>query len=229
MADPRTFHFKLPALGRPHDEFIPETWYPGVRELVPRRTSSRQVNPITGVVAVVIHATAGGNSAGAISAMRDREASFHWLIPGEQESEHGKVVWACAPEALAAWHVRNDKFHPEVNGGRRNVNRWSLGIEVVNRQDGADPFSDWQVAIAAKVVRYCWAKYPNLVDVVSHAKLDPARRSDPGSTFPWSDLEALVLRPPAGGPEGDLHRLAAISTSAAEALRGARAIDPCTR
>jgi N-acetylmuramoyl-L-alanine amidase len=64
---------------------------------------------------------------------------------------------------------------------------------VVNSQTTSDTFSDWQVQATAQIVRYCWAKYPNLKHVVSHAKLDPARRSDPGATFPWARLKKLVL------------------------------------
>ena len=60
-------------------------------------------------------------------------------------------------------------------------------------QDYRDQFSDWQVKATAQIVRYCWAKYPNLKYVVSHAKLDPSRRDDPGKNFPWADFKSLVL------------------------------------
>ncbi len=96
------------------------------------------------------------------------------------------------PEALAAWHVRNTASHPDVNDGAKRVNHWSLGIEVVNKQE-VDPFSAWQVEITARIVRHCWAKYPNLAHVVSHAKLDPDRRTDPGTLFDWSRFKHLVL------------------------------------
>jgi len=67
-------------------------------------------------------------------------------------------------------------------------------LEIVNTQDH-DPFSNWQVEQAAALVRYAWSKYPELVDVVSHAKLDPQRRSDPGTHFPWDRFRELVLAP----------------------------------
>jgi N-acetyl-anhydromuramyl-L-alanine amidase AmpD len=54
--------------------------------------------------------------------MRDGAASFHWLVPDEDEQQHGQLVWACAPEARAAWHVRNSCRHPDVNGNARRVN-----------------------------------------------------------------------------------------------------------
>jgi N-acetylmuramoyl-L-alanine amidase len=57
----------------------------------------------------------------------------------------------------------------------------------------SDTFSEWQVEATAGIVRYAWAKYPNLENVVSHAMLDPSRRTDPGSHFPWERFKRLVL------------------------------------
>jgi N-acetyl-anhydromuramyl-L-alanine amidase AmpD len=194
MPDPTQYHFTLPTSRRPDEVTMNEPWYPGVRRYWPTCTTPRSVDPIHGVVAVIIHATAGASSEGAISVMKRRvdPASFHWLVPDEDEPQHGELVWACVPEALAAWHVRNAASHPEVNDGARRVNHWSLGIEVVNRQRD-DAFSDWQLEATARIVRYCWAKYPKLSHVVSHAKLDPGRRSDPGVQFDWPRFKALVL------------------------------------
>ena len=194
MPNPRTYQFNLPTSSRPDDATFPEAFYPGVRDYWDRCTTRRSVHPINGVVAVIIHATAGSSSSGAVSVMRDGAASFHWLVPDENEDQHGNLVWACAPETLAAWHVRNAVHHPDVNGDANRANHWSLGIEVVNSQIGStDAFSDWQVEVTAKIVRYCWAKYPNLKHVLSHAKLDPTRRADPGEHFPWARFKTLVL------------------------------------
>ena len=195
MSDPKKYLFDLPPEGRPQNVKINEFWYPGIQEFWPKKTSSRIFDAILGIKAVVIHATAGGSSDGAVSVMRDKDAqaSWHWLVPDENEPEHGQLVWACAPEARAAWHVLNTRSHPDVNDGATKVNHWSLGIEVVNAQISTDTFSDWQVEATAQIVRYCWAKYPNLKHIVSHAKLDPDRRSDPGKHFPWERFKKLVL------------------------------------
>jgi N-acetylmuramoyl-L-alanine amidase len=192
MSDPRTYQFNLTADGKPSDVSLSEVWYPGIQAYWNVCTSKRIYDPIFGVKAVVIHATASGSSTGAVSVMKAGHASFHWLVPDEDEAQHGMLVWACAPEARAAWHVRNSCSHPDVNGGATKANHWSLGIEVVNTQAN-DPFSDWQVEATAQIVRFCWAKYPNLAQVVSHAKLDPTRRSDPGTAFPWERFKELVL------------------------------------
>ncbi len=193
MADPREYQFDLPAEGRPALFDLEEKFFPGIKASWPGVTATRRFHPIEGVRAVVIHATAGSSSAGAVSVMHDGKASFHWLVPDEDEEQHGHFAWACAPETLAAFHVRNSKFHPDVNDGEKLVNHWSLGVEVVNRQISSDAFSEWQIAMTARIVRFCWAKYPNLKHVVSHAKLDPERRSDPGAQFPWDELQDQVL------------------------------------
>jgi N-acetylmuramoyl-L-alanine amidase len=211
MAEPREYQFDFPSDGRPTDVALDEHWYPGIQTFWERCTTSRIFDPILGIRAVVIHATAGSSSAGAVSVMRDGKASFHWLVPDEDEEQHGHLVWACAPEARAAWHVRNDCSHPKVNGGANKVNHWSLGIEVVNSQ-GHDSFSDWQVEATARIVRHCWAKYPNLRHVVSHARLDPKRRSDPGTHFPWERFREQVLQAGADG----IPKIALLATPAAE-------------
>ncbi|MBM9594460.1 hypothetical protein JM664_08030 [Rhodobacteraceae bacterium MCCB 386] len=63
----------------------------------------------------------------------------------------------------------------------------------MNAQIRADTFSNWQVEATAGIVRYAWAKYPNLKHVVSHAMLDPQRRRDPELHFPWDRFKQLVL------------------------------------
>ncbi len=193
MGDPATYHFDLDPALRPEHAPLEERWWPGIREAALRASSARIYDAILGVRAVVIHATAGGSSAGAASVIFDGRASFHWLVPDENEPQHGQFVWATCHEARAAWHVRNACCHPEVWGGAQRINHWSLGVEVVNRQVRSDAFSAWQVEATAQIVRYAWAKYPNLRHVVSHAMLDPARRSDPGSLFPWERFREAVL------------------------------------
>lgn len=190
--DPKTFFFKLPRENKPTNIQLPEVWYPKIRDYWDRSTSTRYYNPIFGVRAVVIHATAGYSSDGAVSVMKDGKASFHWLVPDEDEFEHGNIIWACAPETLAAWHVRNSAFSKDIWNGKNKINHWSLGVELVNSQMN-DPFSEWQVKVTADIVKYCWAKYPNLEYVVSHAKLDPTRRTDPGVYFPWEKFKKSVL------------------------------------
>lgn len=192
MADPRTYQFDLPAQ-RPAHASLDEQWYPGMQSAALNASSKRIYDPLLGIRAIVIHATAGSSSAGAVSVISAGKASFHWLVPDENEEQHGKFVWATCHEARAAWHVRNAAHHPDIWGNRPKINHYSLGIEVVNLAVERDEYSPWQVEATARIVRHCWVKYPNLRHVVSHAKLDPGRRSDPGPHFPWDRFRELVL------------------------------------
>ncbi|GJL91170.1 N-acetylmuramoyl-L-alanine amidase [Hyphococcus sp.] len=193
MADPRSFQFDLPADHRPAPIALKEEIHARAWAAAPGCASLRGADPRAAVQVIVIHATAGATSNGAVSVMEEGRASFHWVVPGKDEEAHGRHVWATCPERLAAWHVRKSCAHPEICAGANSLNRTSLGIEIVNRQNGEDLFSIEQIEAAAKIVRYAWAKYPNLVHVVSHARLDPERRTDPGPDFPWETFQSLVL------------------------------------
>ena len=197
MPDPQHYLFDFPRVGRPEPFAIPEEWYPGIKRHWAKSTSSRVSDPLMGIRTVVIHATAGVSSEGAMSVMKAHKASWHWVVPDESESQHGHFVWACVPEARAARHVRNSASHPQVNEGGNRTNHTSLAIAIVNSRIGriVEPFSNWQVAATAQIARYCWAKYPNVRHVVSHAALDPSRKSDPGPHFPWDEFKTQVLRP----------------------------------
>ncbi|MGA7613586.1 MAG: N-acetylmuramoyl-L-alanine amidase [Thermoanaerobaculia bacterium] len=193
MQDPRDYHFALPPWYGPAPDEPPAEPYPGVDAVLPYCTSSRDEHYDGIIRAIVIHATAEPNSEISMGAMFSHRASFHWLVPGPREAEHGRFSWRCVPENLAAWHVRNSRSHPELWNGHRFVNSWSIGIEVVNIQDGVEPFTEWQVEQTAALVRSAWSRHPQIHDVISHARLDPERRTDPGPQFPWDRFRDLVL------------------------------------
>ncbi|MBB96369.1 MAG: N-acetylmuramoyl-L-alanine amidase [Rhodobacteraceae bacterium] len=196
MADPTEYVFKLDSSGRPAMFPIPEKVVSNIHWFNTNRASNRIFHSVDGIEGVVIHATAGGSTSGALTWWRGTppngaKASAHWIVPDEDETAHGNHVWAVVYETLAAWHVRNSATSPEIDN-KKKINHWTLGIEIVNRQNDSDTFSDWQYEVTALLVRYCWAKYPNMKYVFSHALVDPSRRSDPGDEFDWTRFEALV-------------------------------------
>lgn len=197
MADPTQYFFELPCGSRPPVFRIPEKIYPNIHWFNANRASNRIFHAVEGIEGVVIHATAGGSTAGALSwwegtPPNGAEASAHWIVPDEDETAHGRHCLAVVYESLAAWHVRNSATHHWI-GNKNRINHWTLGIEIVNRQNDSDMFSHWQYEMAALLVRYCWAKYPNMKYVFSHALVDPLRRSDPGDEFDWSRFKSLVI------------------------------------
>ncbi|WP_411816720.1 N-acetylmuramoyl-L-alanine amidase [Hyphococcus sp. DH-69] len=181
--DPCQFQFDLPPQPYPARE-LNEVIHKSAWRAAPLATSKREPGEIE---LIVIHATAGSSTEGAVSVMTEKRASFHWIVPGRKEAAHGRFVWACAPESRAAWHVHNRCFHPEICGGAKRLNHRSLGIEIVNDQRG-EPFSPWQIEATAEIIAYAMGKYPALRHVTSHARLDPARRTDPGPLFPWTEF-----------------------------------------
>lgn len=196
MANSKTFHFRLPQSSRPPFVPLTEQVHPDYHWLTQKRARSRGRRDVFDVIdTVVVHATAGFATQHALDTWKTRTASAHWIVPDEDEPQHGHFVWATVAEAKAAYHVGNVDYEPHLGAGT-NVNNRSLGIEIVNTQDvqnHTDPFSAWQVAATAQIVLYAWAKYPNLKHVISHAKLDPARRSDPSKNFPWDVFKQQVL------------------------------------
>ncbi|HEX2060191.1 MAG TPA: N-acetylmuramoyl-L-alanine amidase [Thermoanaerobaculia bacterium] len=220
MPDPKTYHFTLPAYSGPPLAMPPAKVFPGVDGVVQKSSRDRKARGDGIIRAIVIHATAGSTSSGAMSNTFAGKSSFHYLVPGERDAEHGSTIFRCIPEERAAWHVRNDASHPSVNGGSRLVNYWSIGIEIVNVGKSSDPYSAWQLAQAAALVRHLWSKHRTITEVVSHAKLDPSRRTDPGSHFPWSSFRDAVLAP---APETmELATAVAVSAGAPVRILGPR-------
>jgi N-acetyl-anhydromuramyl-L-alanine amidase AmpD len=196
MPNAENYYFSLSPAQRPaspialNEHRVPDyQWYDD------NRSRSRGANPVSAVTTIVIHATAGYATRHALDNWRVRAASAHWIVPDEDEPQHGQFAWAVVSESLGAFHVKPSMTHADI-GGALNVNKYSLGIEIVNSQDVdnyTDSFSDWQVEQTARIVRYAWAKYPNLQHVISHARLDPANRGDPGPLFPWTTFRNLVF------------------------------------
>lgn len=117
---------------------------------------------------VVLHATAGGTIDGAKAALRDRELSYHYVIGKDGRIE--KLV----PTGKVAFHAGQSEG-PEGPG----VNEYSIGVSMVNRNNGSDPYPEAQVrACAALIARLCEA-IPDLQWVTTHKQISFPRKDDP--------------------------------------------------
>jgi N-acetylmuramoyl-L-alanine amidase len=149
---------------------------------------------------IVLHATESPSLASALDALRDRHAaapvSAHYLI-----AEDG-TRYQLAPDAVRAWHAGAGQW-----GDIEDVNSASLGIELDHRGDA--PYPPAQIASLVVLLRDLTTRLGiDPRQVIGHADLAPARKSDPGPTFPWSELaaagfgrwpcEPLPPLPPAG-------------------------------
>lgn len=102
------------------------------------------------------------------------------------------------PELRTAGHV-------SFGGIMTEVNRRSIGIELVNRGDGIEPFPEAQLEAARALVADIAARYTLRPEaLVTHAALDdrmqpdcggkPLRRNlDPGPLFPLEDVRAAIM------------------------------------
>lgn len=132
---------------------------------------------------VVLHATAA----------KEKEGSLAWLCdPASKVSAHYLIdqlgaIYHLVHEQNLAWHAGESEL-----GGRKFVNGFSVGIELVNPNDGKTPYPDAQLDACANLVAAICEEHeipPNLV--VGHLDIAPGRKTDPAG-FPWDAFRAMV-------------------------------------
>ena len=134
---------------------------------------------------IVLHATAEPTLQSTIDTFRSgaSQVSAHFVV-----GKDGKVV-LMVPLEKRAWHAG-----VSVLRGQPNVNDYSIGIEIVNANDGVDPYTSAQYVAVAKIIRRirtCCDIPDNRI--VSHASiaLPYGRKSDPRA-FDWPRLRRLL-------------------------------------
>ena len=141
---------------------IETLWSPNVDE-----------RPAPVITAVVIHATVIPTLDGVVRRFLDpnTRVSAHYVI-----DKTGRIV-QMAPIEKRAWHAGRSALD-----GERHVNDFSVGIELVNRNDGIDPYPQAQLEAAAAVIRRLRERHA-IPDcrIVSHAEvaLPAGRKNDP--------------------------------------------------
>jgi hypothetical protein len=120
--------------------------------------------------------------------------SIHYVIGREGDIAQQR------PELRTAGHV-------SFGGIVQFVNRRSIGIELVNRGDGIEPFPEAQLSALKALVVEIAERYTLPPEaLVTHAALDdrmqpdcggvPLRRSlDPGPLFPLEEVRAVISLP----------------------------------
>jgi N-acetyl-anhydromuramyl-L-alanine amidase AmpD len=139
---------------------------------------------------VVLHATAGGLT-GTLAWFRNPGSgvSAHYVVAKEG------TVYQMVAEAMAAHHAGASSYQ-----GRTGFNDFSIGIEIVNRNDGLDPYPPAQFEAVADLVAYLVDRYGiQPAWVVTHAQVSTAGKTDPRG-FPMAELlkhlYGLVADPP---------------------------------
>jgi len=133
----------------------------------PNRWQGRGENPIN---ALVLHATAG-----------PFVPSLHWLMnPNAQVSAHfliskEGVIFQLVDIEDRAWHAGRSSWR-----GWTSLNHNSIGIELVNANDGVDPYPATQVDSLFWLCRRLVKEYNIEKEMVTtHYLISPGRKTDP--------------------------------------------------
>jgi N-acetyl-anhydromuramyl-L-alanine amidase AmpD len=140
----------------------------------------------TRISCIVLHATADeGDDAGAEGWLckHDSHASAHLLI--RRDGTSVRLV----PDKLRAWHAGVSVFR-----GVGDVNDFSLGWELCNRNDGREAFTDAQYHSVARIAAHYIAQGLAFPDFVGHDQvaLPLGRKTDPRG-FDWTRFVKATL------------------------------------
>ena len=122
---------------------------------------------------IVLHATVEPTTEGTIGIFlnRARQVSAHFVV-----GRDGRVV-QMVPLEKRAWHAGVSTWD-----GMKDINNVSVGIEMVNLNDGKDPYPDAQYQAVAGIIRFVRSRYavPDN-NIVSHEQvaLPHGRKNDP--------------------------------------------------
>ena len=143
---------------------------------------------------MVLHSTVEPTTEGTIGIFLNpaRQVSAHFVV-----GKDGRVV-QMVPIEKRAWHAGVSTWD-----GVKDLNNVSVGIEMVNLNDGKDPYTEPQIQAVAGIIRFVRSRYLIPDDhIVSHAQIaiPPGRKSDPlGFDFDRIKLLARV-QPAAPAP-----------------------------
>jgi N-acetyl-anhydromuramyl-L-alanine amidase AmpD len=147
---------------------------------------------------VVLHATAGSLT-----------ATLGWFAnPASNVSAHYVVakngdVYQMVEEQERAKHAGASEYQ-----GREDFNDFSIGVEIVNKNDGLDPYPADQFEAMVELVAYLVQKYAIEQEwIVTHADISTVGKTDPRG-FPIHELVQRVYDPATFLPD-DLVREAA--------------------
>jgi N-acetylmuramoyl-L-alanine amidase len=148
----------------------------------PNHDSRGEAPNIPRINMLVLHYTGMQNGEAAIERLCDPEAkvSSHYVV------EEDGTIWRLVPELRRAFHAGVSCWQ-----GEHNLNRVSIGIEIVNpgHEWGYRAFPEAQMAAVEALSRDILSRHripPHRV--VGHSDVAPDRKSDPGELFDWPGL-----------------------------------------
>jgi N-acetylmuramoyl-L-alanine amidase len=171
----------------PADTPVPRPWKdPGYMKLVWIQSPNFGPRPPgTDVDTVVIHSTVIPTLEKTTEAFcrLSSQVSAHYTIGKDGSIVQHVSSWD------RAWHagVSTDVF------GRSNANHFSVGIELVNLNDGKDPYPQAQLDALHAIIVVLKRRFP-IKQLTSHEFVaKPVGRKNDPKNFPWDSLKDLGL------------------------------------
>jgi len=115
------------------------------------------------------------------AAIAGRKVSSHLLVRRD-----GEVI-QYVPFHRRAWHAGVSQYR-----GREHCNDFSIGIELEGSDTSAYEPAQYR-ALAQSIVALCNAYAAlSMERITGHSDIAPGRKTDPGDTFDWARLQALL-------------------------------------
>ena len=142
----------------------------------------RKKRPVNSIQIIVIHYTGMQSERESIKRLCNprSKVSSHYLI-----NRRGKI-FKLVQDRHVAWHAGKSCW-----GRQKNLNKNSIGIELVNKghQFGYTSFKKKQISSLVKLCKKLIKKYKiKKKNIVGHSDIAPSRKIDPGEKFPWKYL-----------------------------------------
>lgn len=152
------------------------------------RSPNFNARPSDSITMIVVHHTVIPSLEETVNHFLNLESkvSSHYVL-----GRDGRIVQMVRDEDRA-WHAGVSRWK-----GMDSCNDYSIGIEVVNRGDGAEPFTEEQYSSLRGLIGSLASKYGIAKDmVVGHRDiaLPPGRKVDPADNFDWSVLAEFADR-----------------------------------
>lgn len=167
---------------------MPEPWVdPGFNRIRYLQSPNCDARPAdTTVDTVVIHSTVEPTLKGTVAHFlrTESQVSAHFTI-----GKDGSIVQQVSTFDRA-WHAGVSR---DIEG-REKVNAFSVGIELVNLNDGLDPYPELQLQALENVLAVLMRRFP-IKYITSHEFIaqPKGRKSDPAG-FPWDRLRRFEPR-----------------------------------
>jgi N-acetylmuramoyl-L-alanine amidase len=166
---------------------MPKPWVePGYMKLVWIQSPNCGPRPLDAVIdTVVVHSTVIPTLEKTTEAFQrtTSQVSAHFSIGKDGSIVQNVSTWE------RAWHAGKSTDYT----GRENLNHYSIGIELVNLNDGKDPYPQAQLDALRAIIKVMQRRHP-IKHITSHEFIaQPYGRKNDPMNFPWDSLKDLGL------------------------------------